>query len=200
MDNIFLKQNVVLAHCLTQNGGAGNIFSAGKNLFQRIFDVVRNKPEISCSTIKKGDTLEYTKRTNFFGPVGLILNKTNLTFVSPSDSGTGVLKNGNRDYILTEETKPTENNIENAIINRPINSYNELCADNYNVFGVFLCFDDILYLTQNIKSEQNFFVKTKILNLPYYNLSKGLLYNSHFDNTKKCFVGNGLLLNSIIYK
>lgn len=199
MDSIFKKENVIFAHCLTQNGGAGNIFSNGKDLYQRISDTITNKPEISCSTIKPGDTLKHLEITNFFGPVGLILNNVKITFASPTDCGTRVLENGKRDYDLTNETAPTETNILKSIVNRPEKCYNELCSDNYNVFGFFLCFDDTLYLYQNIISENEFYEKTKQFNLPYFNLSKGVLYKSKYDAARNCFVGNGQFSNSEIY-
>lgn len=64
MDNVFKNQDVIFAHCLTQNGGAGNPFSNGKDLYQRISDTINNRPEISCSTIKAGDTLKYLEITS----------------------------------------------------------------------------------------------------------------------------------------
>lgn len=199
MDSVFKNQDVIFAHCLTQNGGAGNSFSNGKDLYQRIYDTINNKPEISCSTIKTGDTLKYLEITNFFGPVGLILNNVKITFASPTDCGTRILENGKRDYELTSETAPTEANILKAIFNRSEKCYNELCSDSYNVFGFFLCFDDISYLYQNIISETEFYKKTQQFNLPYFNLSKGVLYKAKYETTSNCFVGNGQLLNSEIY-
>jgi len=199
MDSILKNQDVIFAHCLTQNGGAGNPFSNGKDLYQRISDTINNKPEISCSTIKSGDTLKYLKITNFFGPVGLILNNVKITFASPTDCGTSVLESGKRDYELTGETTPTEANILNAILNRPEKCYNELCSNSYNVFGFFLCFDDTQYLYQNIISETEFYEKTRQFNLPYFNLSKGVLFKAKYEPTQNCFVGNGQLLNSEIY-
>jgi hypothetical protein len=200
MDSIFKIQDVIFAHCLTQNGGAGNPFSIGKDLYQRMEDVISNKPEISCSTIKIDDTIIYLRRKNLFGPVGIILKNINVTFASPTDCGTGVDENGKRIYNLTDDTKPNKENILKAIVERPTDSYNELCADNYDFFGIFLCFDDTAYLYQNIKSEEEFFEKTKQFNLPYFNLSKGVLYKSKFETERKCFVGNGKLSNIEIYE
>ncbi len=200
MDSIFKNQDVIFAHCLTQNGGAGNPLSIGKDLYQRMEYVINNKPEISCSTIKEGDTIIYQQRTNLFGPVGIILKNINVTFASPTDCGTSVDKNGKRIYDLTNDIIPNEKNILRAIIERPTNRYNELCADNYDFFGIFLCFDDTAYLYQNIKSEEEFFDKTKQFNLPYFNLSKGILYKSKFDTERKFFVGNGKLSNVEIYE
>ncbi len=199
MDKVFKGQNVFLAHCLTQNGGAGNIFSKGKDIYQRISDTINNTPEISCSTIKSGDTLRHLKATNFFGPIGIILKNANITFASPQDHGTMVLKDGKRDYILTNETKPTESNIINAIINRPDKCYNELCSDKYSAFGFFMCFDDRPFLNQNIGTEKNFYEKTKHFDLPYFNLSHGNLYKATFDNSSNIFIGNGHLKISDIY-
>ena len=199
MDNVFKSNDVFLAHCLTQNGGAGNAFSKDRNLYQRLSDTINNKPEISCSTIKQGDTLEYLKITNFFGPVGLILTNTNITFASSVDSGTSVLINGKRNYILTHDTYPTEVNIKNAIVNRPNKWYNELCSDSYNIFGLFICFDDLNFLKQNILSESNFYQNTQHFNLPYFNLSKGNLYRSNYDNLNGWFVVEKQIPISEIY-
>jgi hypothetical protein len=92
---------------------------------------------------------------------------------------------------LTSENCPTETNIVNAIINRPEKCYNELCSDRYNVFGFFLCFDDIPFLEQNIITENIFYQKTQHFNLPYFNLSKGVLYKATYDKTNNHFVSNG---------
>ena len=72
-----------------------------------------------------------------------------------------------------------------------------LTAIMYSVF--FLCFDDTQYLYQNIISETEFFEKTQQFNLPYFNLSRGVLYRAKYVPTHNYFVGNGHLLNSEIY-
>jgi hypothetical protein len=136
MDSIFQKHNVIIAHCLTNNGGAGNTFSTGKDIYQRIDDVLSAQVELSCSTIKVTDTIRGGVN-NFFGPVGIILKQTRVTYANADDGGTNVHLFGKRDYLTDPINQPTVINIENAILNRLANKYNELCIDQYTVFGFF---------------------------------------------------------------
>ena len=92
-NSIFYKYDVFLAHCLTKLGGAGNTNSNNKNIYERINHTVKTQSDISCSTIKHGDTLEYLQVANFFGPVGLILNNVIVYYANEKDAGTYVLKN-----------------------------------------------------------------------------------------------------------
>lgn len=197
MDQIFSRHNVIIAHCLTKEGGAGNTFSTSKSIYQRIDDVLTGQLELSCSTISKGDTLK--NKSNFFGPVGIILKDTNVTFASPIDSGTGVASYGKRDFLSEQSNLPTAVNIENAILKRSPESYNEICINKYKPFGFFLCFDDIDYLLFNIGSELTFHFNTHKYNLPTFNLSFGSLIPSQFDQNKKFYVGNGQFNTSDIY-
>jgi len=199
MDEIFSKHNVIIAHCLTANGGAGNPFSTGKNIYERIDNVIAGQLELSCSTISEKDTLRYLHQTNFFGPVGIILKATNVTYVNSHDGGTIVLQSGTRDYTTDSSNKPTAANIEKAILNRPANSYNEICIKQYIVFGLFLCFDDKQHLIANIGSEVLFHQHTSKYKLPYFNLSNGVLYSSLFDPQTNKFHANGSFTNQEIY-
>src|SRR5438105_4475327 len=100
MDAVFKENNVIIAHCLTENGGAGNQFSQGKNIYQRIIDVVNSNVTLSCSTIKNGDVFRETNyttlRKNYFGPVGIILRNTTVIYANNVDSGTYVHTHGSR--------------------------------------------------------------------------------------------------------
>lgn len=198
MDSIFQKHSVVIAHCLTNNGGAGNTFSTGKNIYQRIDDVIAHQLELSCSTIKTNDTL--LGQNNFFGPVGIILRATNVTYANPGDGGTNVDRFGTRDYFLEASNEPTAANIENAILNRTLTGYNELCINHYSVFGLFLCFDDTQYLRANIQNELVFHQNTSKHNLPYFNLSNGTLYSSSFNPNANMFQVNGVFNTQDIYR
>lgn len=68
------------------------------------------------------------------------------------------------------------------------------------MFGIFLCFDDPDYLIQNINSEKDFYNKTSHLNLPYFNLSKGVLFRSEYNEETEKFRCNGSFQNKTIYQ
>jgi len=188
MDSLFKKHNVIFAHCFSATGMAGNTWATGKTIYQRIDDVLNNKFELSCSTIKENDTVKYMKDyniINFCGPVGIILRKIKVTYANPDDGGTRVITYRKRDYILDAETTPNSENIEKAIVNRLPKRYNEFCTDDYEFYGLFLCFDNEKYLMDNIISETMFYNNTKKHGLKYFNLNRGFLSVSEYNNN--CF-------------
>lgn len=198
MDSIFKKHGVILAHCLTKFGGAGNEYSIDKNIFERIILAVNEQLELSVSTIKSGDT--YTQN-NFFGPVGLILKNSVITYADSSDEGTMVKRGefGKRDFILTPTTEPTAVNIEKAITNRSKVSYNELCAKSYTVFGLFICLDDSFQLSYNIGTEKTLYEHLKPLKLRYFILHEGRLHPAEYSNEFERFNGYGEFPTEKIY-
>lgn len=152
--DVLRTNSVFLVHCITQNGGAGNVFVQGKTLYERFEICYRDKPELSCSTIQKGDTIQYLRRNNFFGPCGLIIIPGIISFATHQDSGTHVEEYGLR---LTEfglTTIASEFEVENAIKKRNVNSYNELTVKDYSIFGIFLNIDDSAFLYHNIIYER----------------------------------------------
>jgi len=185
VDPIFKRNNVILIHCVTREGGAGNKYSTGKSIYERINNVINKNFELSTSTIKHGDCIYQGDRNNLFGPVGIILKNSRITFASQNDAGTWVIEKGKR--LKETDNIPSEVDIEQAITMRNDNSYNELCAIDYKPIGFILCKDDNPYLIQNITSEVDFFNNTKDYNLPFYFLYQGSLKKVVFDNTTNNF-------------
>jgi hypothetical protein len=200
MKDVLIDKSAFLAHCFLEEGGNGNTFSAGRNLFERIDDCFNNKLELPCSTIHKGDTLIYLGRTNFFGPVGIILEPGIITYASSVDGGTSVDKYSERVYPSGWTPPATKTQIEQAITERHDNSHNEFFIKDYSVCGLFITFDDREFLLQNIGSEEKFYEKTKHLNVNYYFLQKGELFLCEFDNaSKQFFNGKGPVSISDLY-
>ena len=102
-------------------------------------------------------------------------------------------------YNIDNIQQSIDESIEHAIINRHKNGYNEICTKKYDVFGLFLCFDDLQFLYQNIQSEIEFYYKTKSLDLPYFKLKKGELYKSIFNEEEQKYFETEKLPNSEIY-
>ena len=202
-NSIFKKCDVIFAHCLRNLGGAGNVYSTEKNIYQRINDVFNKDLELSCSTIKSGDIfiqgpLE-TTHLNYFGPVGIVLCNANITYANPGDGGTMVPLYGKRDYVIDEHNEPNALNIENSILNRNARSYNEFCADTYDIFGIFLSLDDDITLLETIGSHAEFEKNTKHLNANYFLLYKGQLHPAEFDKVQQRFLGKGNFATRDIY-
>lgn len=193
MDNVLKTHEVFLAHCITREGGAGNEFSTGKTVYERIKYVIEEKPEISCSTISKGDKCS----KNYFGPVGIILKNVQISFASPIDAGTRVVALNKRDFERSPENLPTTENIKNAIKNR--SNYNEFCVEKYDIFGVFLCFDEMDFLMYTIESERKFYESTADLFEKYFILNYGTLHTADFNKEQSFFYQTGIISLSEIY-
>ena len=197
--DVLRANSVFLVHGITQNGGAGNVFVQGKTLYERFEICYRDKPELSCSTILKGDTIQYLRRNNFFGPCGLIIIPGIISFATHQDSGTHVEEYGLRSTEFGLTTIASEFEVENAIKKRNVNSYNELTVKDYSIFGIFLNIDDSAFLYHNIIDEATFHNNTAHYNLDYYFIQKGLLHRAVFEEETGFYKGTGNIDIDSIY-
>lgn len=197
---ILIKHSAFLVHCITKNGGAGNPFTQGKGIYERFGICINDKPEISCSSIIKDDTIINHGRTNFFGPCGLIIKPGIITYASYMDSGTSVETYGTRSNEFGQTTIATDIEIDNAINKRHINGYNELTVKDYTIIGLFISLDDSPFLYSNIVSESAFYNNTKHFGLDYYFIQKGEIFKMHFDAVNNYFGGNGKVDSNLLYQ
>lgn len=184
MNDIFIATNSILVHSFTELGGAGNSFSTGLSIYERIDNAITKNFEISASSIKEGDGM-FAEKRNLFGSLSIILTDGKITYANETDGGTFVLEQGKREK--DSDTIPDRIDIINAINNRNPYLYNEICIKNYKVIGFIICMDDSHFLTKNIISEECLHKKTKKHNLPYFFLYNGKLKVCEFDNKTKQF-------------
>lgn len=197
MNDILIETKSILVHCFTANGGAGNAFSTGKNIYERISNSINEDYEISASSIKEGDGIGNGKN-NLFGPVAIILSDGEITYANEIDAGTYVTEIGKREK--DSDARPNRNDIVTAIDNRNPNTYNELCIRNYKVIGFIICMDDQRFLLQNIISEEMLYENIQSYNLPYFFLSDGLLRVCKFEEKTKRFIFDSNISFEDIYK
>jgi hypothetical protein len=179
MNYLLLKYDCILSHCFTLDNPNGSIY-------KRINDSItyNSSFELCTSTIHQND-IGYT---NYYTGIGIILEKPNVTFCSPSDGGTkrldGVLYFN--EEIGTEN--PSYEKIELSIRNRK--KYNEFLVTNYNPIGIFISQDPEgwAYATHSINSDfETFYNQTSGFGLPYYFLKNGRLSLLKYDTHNKIF-------------
>jgi hypothetical protein len=177
----FISEDVFLAHCWSTCTGSSPY--SNLCLLEKIKNVMTIRPEISCSTIKKGDTINYDSNTgpnNFWGPIGVIIKPGTIVLANPKDAGSPSANTNNPIEIPSCK-------LLTAIKNRSQFEYNEIRCCQYECIGLFYCLDDILFLKAVIPNCFQFYNFTKKFNVKYYQLSKGLLKEVKFDSSDNLF-------------
>lgn len=156
--DIFKREKVFLAHCSGFAKGVGNSETDALDPLERLLNVIQTKPEISCSTIGTHDRfLISQEKSNFFGPIGLIVLPAtfeSITHSSASDGGTQAATDGSgRRTNTNRKNEPSD--LEEAIINRTWDDYNEICVNHYEIKGLFIAgtlefTDGVIYTRKHV--------------------------------------------------
>jgi hypothetical protein len=163
--DIFIKHNVLLAHCSSMAQMVGNKDTHALDPFEKLDRILNDelspRIEISCSTIGLSDI----PMTHFTGNFGLILKPhsfSSITHISNTDGGTEPSGDGRTRSGINRKNSPDD--LEDAIANRvdtghPL--YNEICVKNYDILGLFVALNSsdtqLHSILNHFKHEPNLF-------------------------------------------
>ena len=184
---VFRKRDAMLVHCSSFQPLVGSDFTSKFTPLERLHYAIANTPEVSCSTIKYGDTFE---NRNFTGKLGVIVDPRSLddiTFIWPEDGGTEAKDEEGQPrgkYIQGLEISP--NSLLKAIDERPLQQHNEICAQNFDVRGIFFS-DPIQFNQEGPPFLVNHSIEEIIVEFdgqPIYQLHQGRLFKTFLNSGK----------------
>jgi hypothetical protein len=178
--DIYNKYDHLIIHGtrLLGGGGGNKCIDRNASVAKRIELTLKNTPTICCSSFKNGEGLK-----NIFAPVGLFLCDGNIRGAGEFDLGSWVNEDCSRDF--DSPNLPIEDQVDNAITKKIL--WNEFIVDNHKPIGIYLCFDDIHYLSQQIQRFYDFYNETKTLGLAYFIIESGNLFEAKYDEINNIF-------------
>jgi hypothetical protein len=162
-------------------GGAGGnkCIDVNSSVAERIIKTFQTETSISCCSFKFGDSLN-----NIFGPVGLFLCNGHVIAANEFDLGSHINDDCERE--CDDQMISIEKQVDNAINLKT--HWNEFLIKNHKEFGIYLCTDEIHYLYQQVGQFDKFYIDTRTLNLPYFLINNGQIFESKFDEHQRNFI------------
>ncbi len=200
---LLISYNSFIVHCASVTKGIGEDYT----YLTTLENAIKTKPPLPCSTISVGDTLDILgPTTNYMGTIGIILvpnSDNSISFASRGDGGQ-TPEDRNREAKLKVST--TLQAVEDVIVNREYNGYNELSVYDYNIIGIF--FDRMPVQFAPIKcGDKHIFYDLDVFttygtmkDIDFFYLEKGELYNTDFDDKTSKFKISEKIEIELLYK
>lgn len=172
--NIIEQYDVAVIHATNPYGVPGDNSLLRENIDwqTKLKILLALRPPISASTFKKGDG-----RYNMWAHLGVILKGGYVETAHHQDLGTKALSFQERRRLGASREGKVSEKIQEAILKRPSNDYNELVVRDPELAGFYLCLDD----SKDIINLDEIEKITKELNLPIYILKGGEIFEARFD-------------------
>mgnify|MGYP001271774963 CR=1 FL=1 len=129
--SILVENECFIAHCA---GFVKGFSTNDLEYLDCLSNVIKTKPPISCSTIKRGDRFENRNYTGHIGLIIIPLNETSIPKAAPADAGT--TEHG-RNELRDMGAQASLNEIRDSVLLRKDDDNNELVIHAYDVAGVF---------------------------------------------------------------
>lgn len=159
---ILATHGVILVHCSGDVKGVGTVTTNSYSPIERLVNCVEHRPDVSCSTVKVGDSLSHQDplQKNFYGPLGLIIDPlsfANITLAYPNDAGSSFCEVTKKRTGGRGLGRNTENDVCDAITKRgtvveanyPATGWNEICCHNFKIVGLYACQQSMRFAVPN---------------------------------------------------
>jgi hypothetical protein len=188
---LLTRYQAFVAHCAGFAKGTGNATTDSYGYLERLAHAIAHADdwELSCSTIKKGDVFAPFGRANYTGPLGLVLfplTTQSIVGATPGDGGSWIdpCNPGRR---LPRLPPSCIEEIEQSIVNRPGDRYNEIRVYRYQVLGIFISRPVQFSTPTGLDEISDSEIRQGFPHKRVFLLCKGSLYSSSFSAPTDAF-------------
>lgn len=182
-----------------KNFGNNSALTGQAEWLDKMAVVLTIAPDISVSTIRKGDSIH-----NMWGAMGVVLSGGSVEAASNRDMGSMARGTENRKVLyyrktaidmsekLTMMDAAKRQDEINAVLGPRIgNSYNEWIIDGCEVAGFYVCLDNpgvemnLRHYQEIIRPHQEIYETMQAIGMPIYVVKDGVFYASRYDPATK---------------